>query len=38
MTDFALPADLVYNRGLLDDPAAYARERGIRSWLFLVGD
>lgn len=38
MTDFALPADLLYNRGLIDDPRAYARERGVRSWLFLVGD
>ena len=38
MTDFALPADLVYNRGLIDDPRAYARERGVRSWLFLVGE
>ncbi len=38
MTDFALPADLSYNRGLIDDPRAYARERGVQSWLFLVGD
>jgi hypothetical protein len=38
MTDFALPADLAYNRGLIDDPRAYARERGVQSWLFLVGD
>jgi hypothetical protein len=38
MTDFELPADLTYNRGLIDDPRAYARERGVRSWLFLVGD
>ena len=38
MTAFALPADLVYNRGLIDDPRAYARERGVQSWLFLVGD
>jgi protein tyrosine phosphatase (PTP) superfamily phosphohydrolase (DUF442 family) len=38
MTDFVLPADLAYNRGLIDDPRAYARERGARSWLFLVGD
>ena len=38
MTDFALPPDLTYNRGLIDDPHAYALERGVRSWLFLVGD
>ncbi len=38
MTDFELPPDLAYNRGLIDDPRAYALERGVRSWLFLVGD
>lgn len=38
MTDFALPADLRYNRGLIEDPGAYARAGGFRSWLYLVGD
>jgi len=38
MTDFTLPADITYNRGLINDPRAYARERGVQSWLFLVGD
>ena len=38
MTDFALPANLLFNCGLIDDPRAYARERGVQSWLFLVGD
>lgn len=38
MTGFQLPPDLKYNRGLVQDPAAYARESGSASWLFLVGD
>lgn len=38
MTDFALPADLRYNRGLIADPIAYARDGGYRSWLYLVGE
>lgn len=35
---FSLPADLAYNRGLIDDPRKYATDRGVRSWLYLVGD
>ncbi|MGH7524673.1 MAG: hypothetical protein ACREK8_10235 [Gemmatimonadales bacterium] len=38
MANFVLPKDLCYNRGLVADPAAYAEERGVASWLFLVGD
>lgn len=38
MAEFRLPADLSYNRGLVADPAALARERAAASWLFLVGD
>ena len=38
MPDFKLPADICYNRGLVENPEAYARERGVASWLFLVGD
>lgn len=38
MTDFALPADLRYNRGRIEDPGAYAEAGGFRSWLYLVGD
>lgn len=38
MADFALPADLAYNRGLIEDPGAYAQAGGFRSWLYLVGD
>ena len=38
MTDFQLPKDLRYNRGMIEDPVAYAKEAGSASWLFLVGD
>ena len=38
MTSFILPGDLSYNRGMIADPSAYAKERGVASWLFLVGD
>jgi len=38
MSGFQLPDDLMYNRGAITDPLAYARERGNASWLFIVGD
>jgi protein tyrosine phosphatase (PTP) superfamily phosphohydrolase (DUF442 family) len=38
MAGFHLPKDLIYNRGAIQDPAAYAKETGSSSWLFLVGD
>jgi hypothetical protein len=38
MAGFHLPNDLRYNRGLIQDPSAYARETGSSCWLFLVGD
>lgn len=38
MTEFQLPADLKFNRGLIENPVAYAKENGVASWLFLVGD
>jgi hypothetical protein len=37
MTDFALPADLSYNRGPVTDPDGLVAERGAASWLFLCG-
>ena len=37
MTAFTTPTELSYNRGLVDDPRALARERGAASWLFLCG-
>jgi hypothetical protein len=30
--------DLIHNRGLIADPAAFARDAGAASWLFLCGD
>ena len=38
MPKFQLPADLSYNRGQVQDPSAYAKERGVASWLFLIGE
>jgi hypothetical protein len=38
MTDFATPTDLMNNRGLVEDPQAFAREKGAASWLFLCGE
>ena len=35
---FEVPADLTYNRGPIADPAAFARDAGAASWLFLCGD
>jgi hypothetical protein len=37
MADFSPPADLVFNRGPVQDPAAYAEEVGCASWLYLNG-
>ncbi len=31
-------AELQYNTALIDDPAAFAREHGAESWLFLCGE
>jgi hypothetical protein len=38
MPEFHLPTDLLFNRGAIQDPSAYAKERGSASWLFLVGE
>ena len=38
MSGFETPTDLLNNRGLISDPAAFARERGAASWLFLCGE
>jgi hypothetical protein len=38
MADFSSHADLVYNRELISDPEAFAREAGATSWLFLCGE
>ena len=38
MTAFEAPEDLTFNRGLIADPAAFARDAGAASWLFLCGE
>ena len=38
MARFQLPQDLMYNRGAIQEPSAYAKETGCASWLFLVGE
>lgn len=37
MSDFKLPQNLLFNRGLIRDPASYAAETGCASWLSLTG-
>jgi hypothetical protein len=36
--DFEAPADLIYNRALIADPEAFARDSGAESWLYLCGE
>jgi len=38
MAGFSPPTDLIYNRGPVSDPEAFAREAGAASWLFLCGE
>jgi hypothetical protein len=38
MAEFKLPNDLMFNRGRIEDPLAYPKERGAKSWLFIVGE
>ena len=38
MASFDVPADLSFNRGLIADPEAFARDAGATSWLFLCGE
>ena len=35
---FVTPADLKHNRGLIADPAAFAKSAGASSWLYLCGE
>jgi hypothetical protein len=35
---FEGPSDLTFNRGLIADPEAFAREANAESWLFLCGE
>jgi hypothetical protein len=38
MADFEGPSGLTFNRGLIADPAAFARDADAASWLFLCGE
>jgi hypothetical protein len=38
MADFEGPKDLTFNRGLIADPGAFARDANAASWLFLCGE
>ncbi len=38
MSEFQSPKDLTHNRALITDPAAFAKEAGAASWLYLCGD
>ena len=38
MSHFEGPTDLRFNRGLIADPGAFARESQAASWLFLCGE
>ena len=38
MADFESPEDLEFNRGLIADPEAFARDANAASWLFLCGE
>jgi hypothetical protein len=38
MANFERPTDITFNRGLVADPEAFAREAGAASWLFLCGE
>jgi hypothetical protein len=37
MAGFESPTDLKFNRGLIADPEAFARDANAASWLFLCG-
>lgn len=38
MADFQSPSDLIHNRGLIADPAAFAQQADAASWLYLNGE
>jgi hypothetical protein len=38
VAEFQTPTDLKHNRELIADPAAFARDAGAESWLFLCGE
>lgn len=38
MASFVSPADMKFNRGLIANPEAFARDASAASWLFLCGE
>jgi hypothetical protein len=38
MAEFESPTDLMFNRGPIADPEAFARDANAASWLFLCGE
>src|SRR5258706_9901049 len=38
MGDFEVPNDITFNRGLIADPKAFAKDFGAESWLYLNGE
>lgn len=38
MAEFESQTDLSFNRGLIEDPEAFARQAGAASWLYLCGE
>jgi hypothetical protein len=36
--DFETPSEMKFNRGPIQDPAAFARDAGAASWLYLCGE
>src|SRR5258708_18546378 len=38
MAEFQRPTDFTFNRGLIADPEAFARDAHAASWLFLCGE
>jgi hypothetical protein len=38
MSGFDTPTGFTYNRGPIADPAGFARDAGVESWLYLCGE
>jgi hypothetical protein len=38
VAEFQSPTELTHNRGLIADPAAFAKDAGAASWLYLCGE
>jgi hypothetical protein len=38
MSGFETPTDMTFNRGLIEDPQAFAQDAGAASWLYLCGE